>query len=73
MRSDAVRNEDFTNDSAKSEIKEETLPPLTPLSHSQKKLEDALLAPDTPERAQMPVTPTTPPPAEPANIVPVNF
>ena len=73
MRSDAVREEGFTNESAKSDVKEETLPPLTPLSHSQKKLEEAMLAPATPEKAKMPVTPTIPPPAEPANIVPVSL
>ena len=73
VRSDAERHEGFINDSAKSDVREETLPPLTPLSHSEKKLEEAMLAPGTPERAQMPVTPTTPTPAEPANIVPVSL
>ena len=71
VNSDAARTEEFNNDSAKTKIHEEALPPLTPLSQSQKNLEEAMLAPDTPERAQKPIVPTTPPPAEPANIVPV--
>ena len=71
VKSDAARTEEISNDSARTEIHEEALPPLTPLSQSQKNLEEALLAPDTPERAQKPIVPTTPPNAEPANIVPV--
>ena len=48
---------------------DEEAAPLTPLTRSQRSLEEALMAPDTPERHASPA----PPLIEPANIVPVSF